>query len=173
MEKGLEKCEISINSIASLDISRRELVRFRDRINYLEANVLSLEGEERALQKRITELMKEIERLRSFFDTAFGEHIRGVLDAEEVEAELKQERLRAEVPAQITLGISEITREQILSVMDVIKRISEESHGPAPMEHVKARVKEIGISGEDFEEILGRLRRAGALVESNGTLRLI
>jgi len=173
MEKGLGKCEISINSIASLDISRRELVRFRDRINYLEANVLSLEGEERALQKRITELMKEIERLRSLFDASFGEAIRGVLDAEQVEAELEQERLRAEVPAQITLGISEITREQILSVMDVIKRISEESHGPASVEHVKARVKEIGISGEDFEEILGRLRRAGALLESNGTLRLI
>ena len=173
MEKGLGKCEISINSIASLDISRRELVRFRDRINYLEANLLSLEEEERALQKRITELMKEIERLRSLFDASFGEHIRGVLDAEEVDAELKQERLRAEIPAQITLGISEITREQILSVMDVIRRISEESQGPAPMTHVKARVKEIGISGDDFEEILGRLRRAGALVESNGTLRLI
>jgi vacuolar-type H+-ATPase subunit D/Vma8 len=173
MEKGSEKCEISINSIVSMDISRRELVRFRDRINYLEINLLSLEGEERALQKRITELMKEIGRLRSLFDASFGEQIRGILDAEEVEAELKQERLRAEIPAQITLGISEITREHILSVMDVIRRISEEIQGPAPMTHVKARVKEIGISADDFEEILGRLRRAGALIESNGTLRLI
>jgi len=173
MGKELEKCEVSINSIVSLDISRRELVRFNDRINYLEANLSTLIEEEKSIQKRITDTIKEIKRLRALFDESFGEHIKGVIDTDEVKAELMQERFRAEIPIQMTLGINEVTREQILSVMDVIRRISGESHGRAPMEHVKAKVKEIGISEEDFEDILGWLRRAGALDELNGTLRLI
>jgi hypothetical protein len=36
-----------------------------------------------------------------------------------------------------------------------------------------SRAKDIGITRESFEEILARLRRAGALIESEGTIKLI
>jgi DNA replicative helicase MCM subunit Mcm2 (Cdc46/Mcm family) len=97
-----------------------------------------------------------------------------VAGVEDVQAELFLERSEAaRTPEQITLGMSEVTREQIQSVLDAIKRMKEESQGHVSKEAVLARVKAIGIEEEDFQDILQRLKRAGALVESEGTLRLI
>ncbi|MCJ7444030.1 MAG: hypothetical protein MUO26_05800 [Methanotrichaceae archaeon] len=166
--------ETSINSLVCIEISKRDLIRLKDRINYLNAGMLNLESEQRALQKRFFELIREIEVLKAFFDASFGEHIKSLLDAEETKTEQKDETYRAQrAPNRITLGINEITREKILTIMDVIKRISDESQGSASKELVQSRVEEIGISGEDFEDVLSRLRRAGALRESDGKLQLI
>ncbi|MCX6669343.1 MAG: hypothetical protein NTV25_06000 [Methanothrix sp.] len=174
MAEEPSKCEININSIVSLKVSRRDLVKLRDRISYLDANLKGLERDHSEMQRSLSEMTKEVERLKQLFQSLFGEEIRGVVGAEEVQAEHFRERSQAaRTPEQITLGMSEVTREQIQSVLDAIKREKEESQGHASREAVLARAKAIGIKEEDFEDILRRLRRAGALVESEGTLRLI
>jgi hypothetical protein len=175
MAEEPSKCEININSIASLNVSRRDLVKFHDRISYLDANLKSLERDHLQMQKSLAEMTREVERLRLLFQSVFGEAISGVVGAEEVVAENFRERSEAaRTPEQITLGMSEVTREHIQSVLDAIKREKEDSQGhQASREAVLARAKAIGIKEEDFEDILRRLRRAGALVESEGNLKLI
>jgi hypothetical protein len=174
MAEESSKCEININSIASLKVSRRDLVKFRDRISYLDANLKGLEKDHLEMQKSLSEMTSEVERLKQLFQSAFGAEILGVAGVEDVQAELFLERSEAaRTPEQITLGMSEVTREQIQSVLDAIKRMKEESQGHVSKEAVLARVKAIGIEEEDFQDILQRLKRAGALVESEGTLRLI
>jgi vacuolar-type H+-ATPase subunit D/Vma8 len=134
----------------------------------------SLEKEQMALKMRISELIRDIEVLRASFDSSFSEYIQGFLGAEDAKIDQKDDTFRAKKGASyITLGISEITREKILTTMDVIKRACEESQGSASKDLILSRVKEIGISGDDFEDILSRLRRAGALKESDGKLILI
>ncbi len=167
-------CEVSINSFANLNVSRRDLVKLRDRISYLDDRLRGIQKDEAVRQIELSEMVTEIDRLKALFYSIFGEQIKGVIGAEEVSAELSKERVMAcPTPGQITLGMSEPTREQMLSIMDVIKRISEETGEPAPKEVVQARAAAIGITRNSFEEILARLRRAAALVESEGTLRLI
>lgn len=167
-------CEISINSTASLSVSRRDLVKLGDRIDYLESSLKHLQEEEGHLQKSISEAADEVERLRLLYSSLFGEQVRGLLGTEEVQAELSIERKQAmRTPEQITLAMSEVTREQALSILDAIKKVREESQGLAPKAEVLARANAIGIGEEEFEDILRRLRRAGALVESEGTLRLL
>lgn len=166
-------CETSINSIARPEVSRRDLVKLRDRIDYLDSSLRAMEEEQVALQKRLAEISRDAAALKSIFETLFGDQIRGI-DEVHAKAELSEEHLRmVHIPGQITLGISEVTREQVLSIMDAIKRVSEESGGPASKEAVLSRAKEIGITREVFEEILARLRRAGALIESEGTIKLV
>lgn len=167
-------CEVSINSTASINISRRELVKLRDRIDYLDSSLKHLKKEEAHLQKSISEATEEVERLRQLYSSLFGEQVRGLAGTEGVLAELSLERKQAaRTPEQITLAMSEVTREQALSILDAIKKVKEEFQGHAPKDEVLARAKAIGIDEEEFEDILRRLRRAGALVESEGTLRLL
>jgi DNA replicative helicase MCM subunit Mcm2 (Cdc46/Mcm family) len=145
MTEEKSRCEININSTASLNVSRRDLVKLGDRIDYLDSNLKHLQRAQADLQRM-----------------------------EDVQAELAIERSRAaRTPEQITLAMSEATREKELSILDAIKKVKEESQGSAPRAEVQARAKAIGIDEEEFEDILRRLRRAGALVESEGMLRLI
>jgi hypothetical protein len=174
MAKEKSRCEISINSTASLNIPRRDLVKMGDRIDYLDSSLKRQQKAQADLQRSISEAKEEIERLRQLFSYLFGEQIRGLAGTEDVQAELSIERKQvATTPEQITLAISEATREQTLSILDAIKKVREESQGSAPRSEVQARAKAIGIEDEEFEDILRRLRRAGALVESEGMLRLI
>ncbi len=174
MAEEPSKCEININSIATLKVSRRDLVKFHDRISYLDANLKGLENDHLEMQKSLSEMTKEVERLKQLFKSVLSEAILGVIGAEEVRDELFLERSEAaKTSEQITLGISEVTREQIQSVMDVIGRVKMESQGQVSREAVLARVKAIGIKEEDFDDILHRLRRSGALIESEGVLRLV
>jgi vacuolar-type H+-ATPase subunit D/Vma8 len=167
------ECETSINSRTNIEISKRDLIRLRDRIDYLDVSMQSLEKEQMALKMRISELIRDIEVLRASFDSSFSEYIQD-LGAEDTRIEQEEDTFRAKKGASyITLGMSEITREKILTTMDVIKRACEESQGSASKDLILSRVKEIGISGDDFEDILSRLRRAGALKESDGELILI
>lgn len=167
------KCEISINSVASLNLSRRDLVRMLDRISYLDDSLKSLQKDQADLQTRISEMEAEASRLRVLFDTLFGEQLKGVVGAEQVRAELSEERRCAcPTPGQITL-MTEPDREQMLSIIDAIRRVSEERQGPAPKDEVSARAREIGIKRDGFEDILERLKRSGALIEYEGRLKLI
>ncbi len=173
MEEGPSQYKADINSIAHTEISKSNLVKLRDRVNYLDSSLRALEDDQAALQKRISDAAREAERLKLLFESLFEDQIKGI-GIEKIGAELFEERLRAPcVPGQVTLGMSEVTREQLLSIMDAIKRVSEECQGPAPKEIVQSRAESIGITKGDFEEILARLRRAGALIESEGTIKLI
>jgi len=157
----------SISSPARLEVSRRDLVRLGDRLDNLQASIKILEKDQMLLQKRISELRARAEEAKEMYVALFAERRRAV--------EMKAEPVPATVrsPEQITLGISEVTRERILSVMDAIRRVSEESQGSAPKDLVRARAGAIGISEEDLAEALGWLRRAGALREAEGKLELI
>ncbi|MDM7911718.1 MAG: hypothetical protein QUS09_01325 [Methanotrichaceae archaeon] len=165
--------EARINSTASLEVSKQDLVKLRDRIDSLDSSLKAMEEEQAAQQKRLAEISRSAAALKSIFETLFGDQIRGIEEAH-ARAEPSGECPRTvHIPGQITLGISEVTREQVLSVMDAIKRVSEESEGPASKEDVLSRAKEIGITREVFEDILAMLRRAGALIESEGTIKLV
>jgi hypothetical protein len=174
MEEHTE-CEVNINSIASLDISRRDLVKMLDRISYLDEGLKRLHKDGTDAQSRLSEMADEADSLRNLFDALFGEHLRGVVGLEQYRAELSHERAAptCPTPGQITLGMKEPTREQMLSVIDAIRRVSEEYQGWAPSEIVQARTDAIGISRDHLDEIMQRLRRAGALLESEGRIKLI
>jgi hypothetical protein len=174
MEERME-CESGINSIASLNLSRRDLVKMLDRICYLDDGLKSLQKEETDVQRRLSEMVTESNSLRNLFNDLFGEQLRGVVGLEQYREELSRERgaPACPTPGQITLGMTEPTREQMLSIMDAIRRVSEEFGGSAPGDIVRARAESIGISMDDFEEILMRLVRAGALIESEGRIKLI
>lgn len=168
-------CDVSINSIACLNVSRRCLVRLRDRIDKLDSSLKDLESSQRGVQELISGAVKDVVRLKSLFESLFERDISAIKDEGSVRSELsREEELLDKIESdQITLGISEMTRVQIMSIMDAIRIVSEEVHGPAPKEIVMARAEEIGIDREKFGEILGWLRKAEAMVESGGLLRLV
>jgi regulator of replication initiation timing len=174
MEERME-CESGINSIASLNLSRRDLVKMLDRISYLDDGLKSLQKDGTDMRRRLSEMIKEADSLRVLFDNLFGEQLKGVVGVEQYREELSRERgaPACPTPGQITLGMTEPTREQMLSIIDAIRRVSEECRGSAPKDIVRARAESIGISRNDFEEILMRLVRAGALIESEGRIKLI
>ncbi len=168
------RCEVSINSKALLEVSRRDLVRLFDRISYLKDGLQSIEKDQAGLQAKLPEMLMEIDRLGILFNNIFGEEIKGVVGAEQVSAEqMEERRLACPTPSQIRLAMSEPKREQMLSVMDTIRQVSMEVQGPAPKEAVWARAREDDITEDSFEEILAYLRRSGALIESEGNLKLI
>jgi hypothetical protein len=115
--------ETSMNSTARLDVSRRDLITLRDRIDSLDSSLIAMEEAQAAQQRRLAEVSRSAAALKSIFETLFGDQIRGIEEAY-AKAEPFEECPRAvHTPGQITLGISEVTREQVLSVMDAIKRV--------------------------------------------------
>ena len=170
-----DRCAISINSIACLNVCRRDLFRLRDRIDRLDSSLMDLESSQIEVQKTISRAVKDVKRLKSHFKSLFEGDISAIRDEELVRSELSsEEALLDKIESeQITLGISEMTKAQVLSIMDAIRIVSEEVHGPAPKETVMEMAEEIGVSKEKFGEILGWLRKAEALVESEGLLRLV
>jgi hypothetical protein len=167
MGEEMNRYDESTSSPARLEVSREDLARLGDRLDNLKASIMILEKDQMLLQKRISELRTLAEAAKEMYTVLFAEHLRAaVVKAEPVPATVRS-------PEQITLGISEVTRERILSVLDAIRRVSEESQGLAPKDIVEARADAIGIAKEDLAEVLGWLRRAGALREHEGKLELI
>jgi chromosome segregation ATPase len=158
------------SSPGRLEVHRQELTRLGDRLDDLQESIMILEKEQMLLQKRISELRAMAEAAKEMYAALFAEQPQG---REEIKAEPAQPHTTVRSTEQITLGISEVTRERILSVLDAIRRVSEESQGPAPKDLVRARAGASGIGEEDLDEALGWLRRAGALRESEGRLELI
>jgi hypothetical protein len=168
-------CDVSINSIACLNVSRRCLVRLRDRIDKLDNSLKDLESSQRGVQEAVSGAVKDVVRLKSLFESLFERDISAIRDEGSIRSEMsREETLLDKIESeQITLAISEMTRVQIMSIMDAIRIVSEEVRGPAPKEMVMERAREIGIDREKFDEILSWLRKAEALVESGGLLRLV
>jgi septal ring factor EnvC (AmiA/AmiB activator) len=69
-------CEASINSIARPEVSRRDLVKLRDRIDSLDSSLRAMEEEQAAQQKRLAEVSRSAAALKSIFETLFGDQIR-------------------------------------------------------------------------------------------------
>jgi hypothetical protein len=168
MEEERNRIDQSYGSLARLEVSRRELSRLSDRLDSLQESIMSLERDQMLLQERISELKGLIEAAKEMYTALFAAQLREG-GTEPLPA---PEHTVVRVPEQITLGITEVTRERILSVLDAIRRVSEEG-GPIPKHIVESRAEAIGISKEDLAEVLGWLRRAGALRESEGKLELI
>jgi len=169
MEEERNRSDEGFGSPARLEVSRRDLSRLGDRLENLQESIVSLERDQMLLQERISELRGLIEAAKEMYTVLFAAQLRAV----ETKPQPAPAHATGRVPEQITLGITEVTRERILSVLDAIRRVSEEREGPAPKDIVESRAEAIGISKEDLAEVLGWLRRAGALRESEGRLELI
>jgi hypothetical protein len=169
MGEEQSRSEESISSPVRPEVSREDLSRLGDRLDSLQESIMTLEKDQLILQKRISELMALVYAAKELYNALFAEHLRGA----GMRAEPSPAHRTVRSQEQITLGISEVTRERILSVLDAIRRVSEERQGPAPKDIVEARAKAIGISEGDLAEALGWLRRAGALREAGGKLELV
>ena len=60
-----DRCAISINSIACLNVCRRDLFRLRDRIDRLDSSLMNLESSQIEVQKTISRAVKDVKRLKS------------------------------------------------------------------------------------------------------------
>jgi exonuclease VII small subunit len=169
MEEERNRRDESYGSVARLEVSTTDLSGLGDRLDSLQESIMMLERDQMHLQERISELRGLIEAAKEMYTILFAAQLR----SGGTEPQPAPEHTIVRVPEQITLGITEVTRERILSVLDAIRRVSEESQGPAPTHIVESRAEAIGISKEDLAEVLGWLRRAGALRESKEWLELI
>ncbi|OPY52997.1 MAG: Minichromosome maintenance protein MCM [Methanosaeta sp. PtaU1.Bin112] len=74
----------------------------------------------------------------------------------------------------IASGTTKSTRDRTKTVMDIIKDISHEQQGQAPIDAVLDRAEELGIERAKAEEIIGRMRRDGGVFEPRpGVLKLL
>ena len=66
------------------------------------------------------------------------------------------------------------TRDKTRYIQDLIKEVSAEHQGPAPLEMVLERAQsEMGMDRNKAEEIIGRLKRDGSIFEpKTGFLKL-
>jgi replicative DNA helicase Mcm len=65
----------------------------------------------------------------------------------------------------IATGVSKATRDKTKLMLDIIKDISKEQQGSAPLDMVLDRAEEQGIERGRAEEIVGRLKRDGSIME--------
>jgi hypothetical protein len=169
MEEERNRSEDSYGSLARVEVSRSDLSGLGDRLDSLQESIMMLEREQVLQQERISKLRGLIEAAKEMYTALFAAQLRSA----GTEPQPAPEHTIVRVPEQITLGITEVTRERILSILDAIRRVSEDRGGPIPKHIVESRAEAIGISKEDLAEVLGWLRRAGALRESEEWLELI
>ena len=101
---------------------------------------------------------------------AHSQVILGVGGLNEVQEKRLLEALSSDV---ITLGPDLPTREQIRTILDIMRHVSDENQGYVPKEVVINKAKELKITGARLEDILRRLTIAGALTEpEKGVFRL-
>ncbi|MHC1631818.1 MAG: minichromosome maintenance protein MCM [Methanotrichaceae archaeon] len=73
----------------------------------------------------------------------------------------------------IATGMSKSTRDKTRSMLDIIKEISAEHQGTAPLDDVLDRAEDLGVNRHKAEEIITRLRQDGGLFEpKHGFLKL-
>ncbi|VVB71732.1 Minichromosome maintenance protein MCM [uncultured archaeon] len=73
----------------------------------------------------------------------------------------------------IASGTTKSTRDRTKSVMDIIRDVSKEHQGSAPLDEVLTMAEEQGIERAKAEEIIDRMRRDGSVFEPKpGTVRL-
>ena len=165
------RCAENINSIASTNVSRRDLVRMRDLISFLDSNLRDLAESQPSLHDETSGMIRDTERLNSLFKALFGEQIENLSILGRMDVSDEETLVEGATPDQITLALSEPVQEQVRSIMDIIRHLSEK--GPATRETVTIRAREIGIDDERLEDILRWLERSGAISGSGGTIRLM
>jgi replicative DNA helicase Mcm len=74
----------------------------------------------------------------------------------------------------IASGTTKSSRDRIKSLMDIIRDVSREHQGSAPLDEVLTIAEEQGIERAKAEEIIDRLRRDGSIFEQkSGTIGLV
>jgi len=73
----------------------------------------------------------------------------------------------------ITLGPDKLTRKQVLSNIDIIRQAEKEFGEIAPREEGLAQTAEIHIVPDKLDQILNKLKKTGALAESEGAVKPI
>ncbi|MDD4651554.1 MAG: LAGLIDADG family homing endonuclease [Methanothrix sp.] len=74
----------------------------------------------------------------------------------------------------IASGTTKSTRDRTKTVMDIIRDISREQQGQAPVDAVLDRAEELGIERAKAEEIIARMRRDGSVFEPRpGMLKVL
>jgi replicative DNA helicase Mcm len=65
----------------------------------------------------------------------------------------------------IATGVSKATRDKTKLMMDIIRDVSKEQQGSAPLDIVLDKAEEQGIDRSRAEEIVTRLKRDGSIME--------
>jgi replicative DNA helicase Mcm len=74
----------------------------------------------------------------------------------------------------ITTGVSKTTRDKTKLMMDIIRDVSKEQQGSAPLDIVLDKAEELGIARSRAEDIVARLKRDGSIMEpKHKMLRLV
>ena len=171
------QCAGNINSLADIRVSRRDLVRLRDHLSYLQNGLKVMETDTSDIQKRIYKLSRDADRLGTLFDSLFWDQISSVIGGGTTISSpclSAEEKLLDALDSElITLAPDRPTRKQMLSTIDIIRRVEEKFDGIAPREEVLAQTGEIHISPDKLDQILNKLKKAGALAESEDAVRLI
>ncbi|GEM_PF-2322747 len=171
------RCAGNINSLADIRISRRDLVRLHDHLSYLQNGLKEMGTDISDIQKRIYKLSRDADRLGTLFDSLFGDQISSVIGGGTIISSpclsAEEKLLDAMDSELITLGPDRQTWKQMLSTIDIIRRVEEEFGGIAPREEVLAQTAEIHISSDKLDQILNTLKKSGALAESEDAVRLI
>jgi hypothetical protein len=160
-------------STICVNMSSRDLARLREQMGSIEKSLQDLEGRQVALLKDISGLISGFDRLSVQFESmisARNEAVLGVGGLNEVQEKRLFEALTSDV---ITLGPDLPTREQIRTILEMMRQISDENDGYVPKEAIITRARDMKITTAKLEDILHRLTRAGALTEAKkGVYRL-
>ena len=74
----------------------------------------------------------------------------------------------------IATGVSKTTRDKTKLMLDIIRDVSKEQQGSAPLEIVLDKAEEQGVERSRAEEIITRLKRDGSIMEpKHKMLRLV
>jgi hypothetical protein len=150
-----------------------DLESLRSSMGDLDRRIRDLEARQTELPDEVSDIVSLVKNFAEQFDLVLGKKARFILSGIGLSQSQEEKALEALHSDQITLAVDRPTREQLLSVMDIIKRVSQENDGRAPKEEVLARTEEIKVPSRALEEILARLRRSGALEMEGDHLRLI
>jgi len=161
-------------STICVNMSAGDLARIRDQMANMERGLQDLESRQVALLKEISSLIAGFDRISAQFESMIAAHSQaaaGVGGLNKVQEKRLLEALSSDL---ITLGPDEPTKEQIRTILEIMRQVSDENQGYVPREVVINRAKDLKITGAKLEDILHRLTRAGALTETEkGVFRLL
>ena len=119
-------------------------------MSYLQNGLKGMGTDTSDIQKRIYKLSRDADRLGTLFDSLFGDQISSVIGGgttiSSPRLSAEEKLLDAMDSELITLGPDRPTWKQMLSTIDIIRRVEEEFGGIAPREEVLAQTAEIHIS---------------------------
>lgn len=160
-----EKSDESKESTICVNMSARDLARLREQMANMERGLQDLESRQVALLKEISSMIANFDRISVQFESVMAAHSQAVLGVGGLNEVQEKRLLEALSSDLITLGPDVPTREQIRTILEIMRQVSDENQGYVPKEVVITKAKELKITGARLEDILHRLTRAGALTE--------